>query len=54
MNVYTNPKYVGNPHTVNCDICKRQFICECIEPNNCIKMCHKCEDEVFIEHEYGT
>jgi hypothetical protein len=53
-NIYTNPKYAGEPHTVKCDICTKHFMCTCIDPNGCIKMCHKCEDELFVEYDYGT
>ena len=54
MNIYIDPKYAGEPHIVKCDICTHSFTCTCIDPNNCILMCHKCEDELFVEHEYGT
>jgi hypothetical protein len=54
MNPYITPVYQGNPHTVKCDICTKHFMCTCIDPNGCIKMCHKCEDELFVEYDYGT
>ena len=54
MNVYITPVYVGISHIVKCDICTHSFTCTCIDTEGCVTICHKCEDELFMEKEYGT